>query len=1656
MEVRKVASWAIGFAVVVAFLVLGIVVFTTHEAPRGSFVGVVYSEATLRPIPNAVVQLVSLEEMPSEPESPLGGWEAWYQGQIPHETWEVRTDRQGRFEFRNLPAGRYELYAYSQIHSLPEPNAPLSITLSEGERVEQTLYLKPQPDSLSLIHPQSFYTPEEPLRLGVRGHVQSDDMIVRLFSVQLEGAQQLEDILRHLSNIRYGWWDTPTRLASALEDLKPVLKPQWERTVPIQGRDAEGQFIQYLELPQQPAGLYLVHLQAGTQNHAALLVISRVGTVVKQAHDRLEVWSVDLRTGKPIPNTPLSLIERARKANGKPLEALTNAQGLYRFRWKRSSNGEQHYLLFVRDPQTKRITHWHPLYYHDYPEQENAHFHGVLYTDRPLYRPGHTVHFKGIVRMQTAQGYLPLPEGTPVELTVYTPRREVLTRQTLRTTAFSSFYGSFSTTPEAQTGRYAVEVSIPRYGSFEDAVYLSAYRKPTYRVEVKPSRTLYLPNETVEIAIDTQYYFGMPVPNTQVRYTLYHQYTYYRSWEEEDAEEDGFGDDWYDYSEPYGQVILEDEAKTDAQGRLILRFDPARLIRQPSGDREWLEESTAPQQIRVSVVALSEGRESAEGSATFKIAPSVWDVRLRPVYSFGSAGVAYKYEVEVRHQRTGEPVQTTLRWQAGELLWEGNRRTIRNPLSGTVRTDAEGKGYFEFIPTTPGTWEVRVQTTDPARRTVTATSSLWLWGTQEGYYAEQPPDSNLLDIRLQRRSYQPGEQAELAIRCPVPDAVFYVTLEGETLYHSQVVARQGILTRVKIPVTHANVPSAYVNVCMVHKKEFHERSVLLRVGTAQGELNLTVQTDQARYEPRSPVQVLIKATDAQGRPVQAELSLAVVDEGIFALASDSPRRLWNAFYARRYNQVLTDFSSPYLALQGDKGATEVVRKEFPDTAYWLPTLVTDSQGIARARFVLPDSLTEWRLTVYAHTLKTQLGYAKSSIRCSKDLVVRMRAPLWLAEGDRTEISTLVSNDTAQSRTVVVELQTPEGSRSQQILLPAQSTRTLNWSYEAKAVGTHRLIARVRDLNSPLRDAEERTVEVKPLAYPEVATRTFLLGEPRAFTLKVEPDARMDISSLELHAYASPLELFLQNADYLLEYPYGCAEQTASRFVPPLLLQRAYQQMGLSLPSEMNARIATITRMALDRLARLQNEDGGWGWWEGRESQLWLTAYVVRGLLMAKANGVAVPPSLYQGGLEALSRTVENALAQYLADREVSEEGYGYSRATELFFGLAVLAEASTPPLEVLRIRQDALSSLVRHAQQSGNESQIARLFLLTALLRWNSLPNAPTTIRTLWDDLLRNAREDSNTLLWGSDPYSPYEWNHVETQAIALQALVLSKPYASALFGSSTRYHQMVSKTALGLLLLSQGGYWYSSRDTALAMEALLAYLRAMPSARGAPESACELWVNGRKVQEIRLNLQAKPIKREPIRLSTRLLRSGENTFELRPVRGAPLVSVKLVQMRPLEMRNARRPAGPLQVRLFLISQRDDPADTPERLREVPLGGVVPTGALIRIDVEATLPANLSRLDYSVLEVPFPAGCAPVETDLLYYAGWWSTDYEDLRDDRAISFRSAWHNGNVYRYSLIVRAEVPGTYTLLPSHLWGMYKPYGTYGNPYQIAIRER
>src|SRR6185312_7192434 len=205
---------------------------------------------------------------------------------------------------------------------------------------------------------------------------------------------------------------------------------------------------------------------------------------------------------------------------------------------------------------------------------------GYVYTDRPVYRPGHTVHFKAIVRKHNGERYA-VPAGAELQVLVQDSAGKQVFSSSATVSSYGTIHGDFPLLQDAGLGYYSITVKNGGgdfYG-MSGGFNVEEYKKPEYEVRVTPDKARVLQGETTTATIEAKYFFGEPVAGAEVHYVV-HRSPYWSTLFEYDGDfddYDGFaGGDYGDYGESSdqpeydygGQQLSEQTGKLDANGRL--------------------------------------------------------------------------------------------------------------------------------------------------------------------------------------------------------------------------------------------------------------------------------------------------------------------------------------------------------------------------------------------------------------------------------------------------------------------------------------------------------------------------------------------------------------------------------------------------------------------------------------------------------------------------------------------------------------------------------------------------------------------------------------------------------------------------------------------------------------------------------------------------------------------------------------------------------------------------------------------------------------------------------------------------------------------------------------------------------------------------------
>lgn len=1346
-----------------------------------------------------------------------------------------------------------------------------------------------------------------------------------------------------------------------------------------------------VKMPALPPGVYVVQGAGAGAERRTWVAVTAIALLAKRSGQRLLVYAADAETGRPVASLPLHAVNDS----GDRVAGETGANGLWPLPLMRSRGA----VLITGERGAS------PAFLVSGPPPPPDPYVVYIQTDRPVYRPSQRVQFKGTVRTRLADAadgvvYRPYADS-PVTVEIRDATDTLIERKTDTTNAYGSFAGALDLAPEPPLGHWQIVVLIGQFRAYASFDVL-AYRKPEFSVEVTPSQPHYLGGSTAPLTIHAGYYYGQPVSNANVQYTISFQQL-------------GAGD--ASAEPPY-----QGSGVTDAHGDVKLSVRTKRL--------------PFNRQLTVQATVTDLSRRSQTGTGAALITSGRFQVSVetdRQVYRPGETAIVTVHAVDY----DGKPVRAPVQVRLIETMYDRYERPYRQTTERSAMTGAAGAGEVSFPLVRPGYLELTATAFDDEDDKIEASGYVWVTGEELPGY-----DYATLSLTADRSSYHPGDTATILVNTSLvgrakrphaaparpghPVAWALVTVEGDRLYSAEVVPIRSRTEALRVPVSAAYFPSVELDVTILQDRQVYSQGVRLPVEREDRRLSVRVVPARDHYEPGQTASYTIETRDYLGRPVPAEVALGVVDASIYAIRPDNTPDPGEFFYGSQESRIQTDFSfaaqysgGAFQAVPGAQGGRAAgaagirVRRTFADTAYWNPFVQTDAGGVAQISFTMPDNLTTWRATAHGSTLSTVVGAATSDVVSSMPLLVRLELPRFYVAGDQARVSAVVHNYTGSARTVHVAIESAgarfHGAGQRTIGLGAGKEQRLDWSARIDPVAlttgpTAEARFRVTADGGPGgQDAVELTVPALPDGVEDVQSTAAALSEP-ADSMTRDLAHLPEGASITLTLAPSIGSAVLDALDYLTSYPYGCAEQTTSALIPDVVVAGTLRKLGVQHPVTPN--LDRWVSFGLQKIYRYQHPDGGWNWWEGDQTDGDITAYVLWGLLQARAAGYTVDTGRILRGTEALLRM--------LADQREWN-----SRVEWLLTIAEARPAAAEKPLEEAFDHRDRLDTF-----------GLATLCLALAHIDGAGRRMAATAAR----ELERKAEVRGTTAFWPAEE-GGYSWQSDDAfvTARAVRALLEAAP-ASGRIRPAVRWlmGNRVDKS------------WGSTRTTAEAVYATARYMELTRELQ--PDFTATVALDGAIVKRVRATSKTALDSPSVVSLSWAAL-IGHHTLEVtKSGRGVLYTTETTRYLIP------SAGARPIARGIALKRTYEIPAEDPSR------ADTLASGVNFGVTVEVTADAAYR---YAIVEDPIPAGCEVVngdedETPTVLFEGGTGYVRREVRDNRVVFFFDDLPKGRaVLSYRL--HAETPGRYRALPGTASLAYFPEvrGS-GKPASAVIGER
>ncbi len=901
-----------------------------------------------------------------------------------------------------------------------------------------------------------------------------------------------------------------------------------------------------------PAGLYVIDMRNRNVLYDQMfLVVTRNTLVVKSNGEELFVWLTDINGG----NVADAEVRVYSTTGEKIREGRTDGNGQYRVTIPADS---EPMLVSARVDKSGLAGDvalagldgsWYSSYPYNHYDSSDSLPGGqpylvYTYTERPIYRPGQTVNFKSIVRKDDDVRYSMLEEGTPVKVRILDARENTLDTLNLQTNRYGSVNGSFEIAEGALLGDYQIDTEVN--GVITSQTFkVEDYRKPDYQVKLtslQPEKQdKFVRGEKVTVKVNTSYYFGEPLAKAKLEVHFY--------------------DDWPT------EVSVSGPYVTDENGEATLTFQAPY---DPNNSSYYWDDEFHPYPIRMEVTANDGSNQTVSSSYRFTVYPAAEQLELTTEDYYVQPNKVFTVTARTA-DLFGKPIAganlklTTTAWnrETYDFTVAGQSIALQTGLDGAARQELKlGPGYHRLT----------LYGEDAQGHQLHVNRWIYVFRSKQDWF-ERSKDEFLM-VSTDKDSYKPYEKARLAIKSTFSGPAL-LTFERGSVINTRMVELTAPLTIVETDIIPEYAPNVYVTVNAwqagseeigryrsYYSYESAADSYLrlaktqIQVDSTAKALNIEITTDKKTYAPGEKLNAVIQVRDASGGPVPAELSLAVVDESIFALADDPSGDIFNAFYGPRAHSVDTyDSMSPSRVIMesggcGGGGGGEMppaVRSEFPDTSAWYPVIETDANGQAKVSIDLPDNTTSWRLTVKAVTLKHQVGQSIANIETKKEVFVRPILPRVLTNGDQATLTAFVHNYSEQAQTVSVNLSAPgleiQGSNEEKITVQPGEVSPVGWQVRVQSAKPTRLTFTVK-ADGRILDSILLPLSLQPAAVHDVQNQSGQFTGTLSLALPL-PDVEKETSQVRLTLNRSMSGTLLNGLEYLTGYPYGCVEQTMS-------------------------------------------------------------------------------------------------------------------------------------------------------------------------------------------------------------------------------------------------------------------------------------------------------------------------------------------------------------------------------------------------------------------------------------------------------------------------------------------------------------------------------
>jgi uncharacterized protein YfaS (alpha-2-macroglobulin family) len=1022
------------------------------------------------------------------------------------------------------------------------------------------------------------------------------------------------------------------------------------------------------------------------------VLASDFGLIAKKGTNGNMIFIVtDLKTTNPIPNTTLEVYDYQQqlittlKSDG---EGMATTEMKHKPFLLVAKKGEARGYLKLDEGSALSLSAFDVS-----GDEVQKGIKGFIYGERGVWRPGDTLFLSFMLEDKEHK----LPVSHPVSLELINPRGQVV-RKLIKTTSLNGFYDFTTTTDaEAPTGTYIARVKVGG-ATFTKNIKIETIMPNRLKMNLDfgLGKNTFL-GKDAKATLTAKWLHGAIAKGlkAKVEVTLSQTKTTFKGYDD------------YTFDDPATNFYTETQSvfddKLDNEGNA--EFNPK------------ITAEGAPGMVHASFVT----RVFEEGGGfsidrfgtTYSPYDSYVGMKMPEGAKFtGTIVTDTNHVVKVTTlSENGLPVSRKLELKIYKLTWrwwwESNdnelatyaHSTYYQPYATQEVKTINGKGEFILRVNRPDWGRFLVRITDPESGHSCGAVAFIDWPSSAGSSPKGKEGATLLSFTSDKPKYNVGDVIKLNI--PSGDsgrALITVESGSHVLQSFWAPAKKPAIT-FSIPVTAEMAPNVYVHVTFIQPHGQTKNDLPIRL---YGVIPIAVEDPKTHLKPLIQTAAVWKPGEVTAMTISEEsgkemtATVAIVDEGLLDLTRFETPDPWKHFYAREalgvrtwdmFDLVMGAYGGELqriLAIGGDgeggqKPAAKANRFK-PMVRYFAPVHFAKGEK-KQIKFLMPEYVGSVRIMVVAG-YEGAYGSNDKTVPVRKPLMVLATLPRVVGPGETVDLPVTVFAMEKKVKKVSInispnELFNVEDASAKNITFTETGEQVVNFRLKVKSLTG---VGKVKIQVAGAGEKAEQNIELDVRnPNPKITNVIETVIEPgQTWTSPYTPAGMAGTNKGTLELSGIPPINLGERLKYLIEYPYGCVEQTTSAAFPQLYLSDL-----MDLNDNFSNAMSTNVKSALQRLKQFQTSSGGFGYWPGDVSaNEWGTSYAGHFLVEAEKKGFALNP----GMLENWKRYQKQIAIDWVPKNQ--KYYYYYNDDLEQAYRLYTLALAGAPEMGAMnRLRE---------------------------------------------------------------------------------------------------------------------------------------------------------------------------------------------------------------------------------------------------------------------------------------------------------------------------------------------------------------------------------